>query len=144
MISLGEEVKPSAPYRKILGHLKITWKYEQKYFARQILIPFAHSSWLLPHYSAIRTARQLWWTSEEFPFRHHHSTMFVHARISPRGWTIGPLATAVQWRSLSLLTCSSSYPVTMTSEFVLCYTLILFISKLSSCWGSNRRYGLRL
>jgi hypothetical protein len=24
MISLGEEVKPSAPYRKILGHLKIT------------------------------------------------------------------------------------------------------------------------
>jgi hypothetical protein len=32
--SLGEEVKPSAPYRKVLGYLKITCKYEQKYFAR--------------------------------------------------------------------------------------------------------------
>jgi hypothetical protein len=32
--SLGEQVKPEAPCRKILRHVKITCKYEQKYFPR--------------------------------------------------------------------------------------------------------------
>jgi hypothetical protein len=30
----GREVKPEAPCRKILRHIKITCKYEQKYFSR--------------------------------------------------------------------------------------------------------------
>jgi hypothetical protein len=33
--SLGREIKPEAPWRKILRHAKITCKYEQKYLARQ-------------------------------------------------------------------------------------------------------------
>jgi hypothetical protein len=32
--SFGGEVKPEAPCRKILWHVKITCKYEQKYFTR--------------------------------------------------------------------------------------------------------------
>jgi hypothetical protein len=33
--SFGGEVKPKAPYRKILWHVKMTGKYEQKYVAGQ-------------------------------------------------------------------------------------------------------------
>jgi hypothetical protein len=33
--SFGGEVKPQALWRNILGHIKITCKYEQNYFARQ-------------------------------------------------------------------------------------------------------------
>jgi hypothetical protein len=32
--SFGGELKSEVPCRKILGHVKITCKYEQKYFAR--------------------------------------------------------------------------------------------------------------
>jgi hypothetical protein len=32
--SFGGEIKPDAPCRNILGHVKIVCKYEQKYFAK--------------------------------------------------------------------------------------------------------------
>jgi len=57
---------------------------------------FIHSSYLLPDVSAGRTARELWWTSQEFsPAGIIIITMSLHAHISPEGWTIGPLVAAV-------------------------------------------------
>jgi hypothetical protein len=50
----------------MLRHVKLTCKYEQKYFARQNSHTFAHSSSLLPDVSAAIIARELWLTSQEF------------------------------------------------------------------------------
>jgi hypothetical protein len=49
----------------------------------QILIPFTHSFSLLPVESADRIARQLWWMNQELSLCHHHSTMVLHAHLSP-------------------------------------------------------------
>jgi hypothetical protein len=48
--------------------------------------------------------------SEVFLCLHQHSTMVLHAHISPGGWTIGPLVAAVQRQSLTPLTWSLSMP----------------------------------
>jgi hypothetical protein len=53
------------PCRKSLWLIKITSTYEQKFFQGQILIPLAHSFYLLPYDSAVRIARELWWTYQE-------------------------------------------------------------------------------
>jgi hypothetical protein len=60
------EVKPGAPCRKVLHHLKITYKYEQKCFARLNSHPFHHSSCLLADVSAGNIARDLSLASQEF------------------------------------------------------------------------------
>jgi hypothetical protein len=51
---------------------------------------FVHSSYSLSDVSAGRTARELYWTSQEFSPADMIVTMALHAHTSPGGWTIGP------------------------------------------------------
>jgi hypothetical protein len=46
---------------------------------------------LAPDVSAGRTARELWWTSQEFHPADILITMALHAHVSPGGWTIATL-----------------------------------------------------
>jgi hypothetical protein len=55
---------------------------------------FVHSSYSLPHVSASKIARELWYTSQEFSPA-GIMTMALHAHISPEGWTMGPLVAVV-------------------------------------------------
>jgi hypothetical protein len=66
--SFGWEVKPEVPCCKILQHVKITCKHEQKYFARLNSISLARSSCFLPDGSADVIARELWWMNQEFSY----------------------------------------------------------------------------
>jgi hypothetical protein len=43
---------------------------------------------LLPDVSAGRTARELWWTSQELSSADINITMILHAHISPGGMTL--------------------------------------------------------
>jgi hypothetical protein len=63
----GGELKPSFPSRKVLQHVKITLKYEQRYFEGQIYHFFRQvpSDLLLDGCSGM-IARELWWTNQEF------------------------------------------------------------------------------
>jgi hypothetical protein len=70
--------------------VKIPWGISDTY--RQKSGSFVHSS-CLPEVSVDKTARQLWWTSQELSPAGIIITMAVHAHISPGGWTIGLLAT---------------------------------------------------
>jgi len=59
--SFGGEVKPEAPCRKI------TWEVRIKILRKaKFIIPFAHSSCLLPDDSAGRFAKELLWENQEF------------------------------------------------------------------------------
>jgi hypothetical protein len=60
------EAKPQAPCRNILRHVKDS---------------FVHSSYSLPHVSAGRIARELWWTSQEFSLSSIIITMALPAHI---------------------------------------------------------------
>jgi hypothetical protein len=75
--SFGWEVKPEFPCRKIL-----------RLFAPDVAVG--------------RTARELWWTSQELSTVGIVITMAIHARILLRGRKIGPLAVAVLRQSHSI------------------------------------------
>jgi hypothetical protein len=62
--SLGWEVKPEDPCRKILWHVTDPLRYFQ-ILNRQNSHSFVHSSYLLQQDSASRMARELWWTSQQ-------------------------------------------------------------------------------
>jgi hypothetical protein len=64
--SIGEKVKPEAPWHKILRHVKISCNYEQKYFSRLNYHLFRPFLLLATDDSAGRTARELWCTNQEF------------------------------------------------------------------------------
>jgi hypothetical protein len=76
--SFGGEVKPEAPRRKILRHIN------KNTSEGQILTPFAHSSTLLPDYSAGRIARALV-DESGVSFCPVHSTVVLHSHIPPEG-----------------------------------------------------------
>jgi hypothetical protein len=73
--------------------LKIRWRISDT--DMQNSHSFVQSSYSLPDVSACKTARELWWTTQEFSPGGIITTMAVHAHISPGGWTIGPLVAAV-------------------------------------------------
>jgi hypothetical protein len=66
MPSFRGEVKPEAPCCKILCYIKNHLHVRTQTLQGQILIPFTHSSYLLPDDFAHRIARELWWVSREF------------------------------------------------------------------------------
>jgi hypothetical protein len=76
---------------------------------------------LLAPMCACRTARELWWTSQELsPASIIIITMILHAHISPGGWTIVPLVAAVLRHSLvPLNSINDCWPVPL-----FCYTLL--------------------
>jgi hypothetical protein len=78
-----------APCHKILQHVVTVWKI---YFLRQ------NTSFPSPVPPAGRNARKLWWMNQEFPC---HSTMVLHAYISPGGREIDPMVAAVERRRLT-------------------------------------------
>jgi hypothetical protein len=91
--SLGLEIKPEAPCRKILRHVKAPFTYVRYWYAKfSLLRIFSYS---FPDVSASRITRELWWTSQEFPPADIIITIALHAHISPGGWTIGSLLAAV-------------------------------------------------
>jgi hypothetical protein len=107
--SFGGEVKPEVPCCKILQHVKKSLASMNK-----------HTSQSQMHHSLrpflLLATRWLCWQdcqralvdeSGIFLCR-DHSTMAIHAHVSPGGWTIGPLVAAVQRRSLTPSTWSSS------------------------------------
>jgi hypothetical protein len=67
LLSFGGAIKPSAPCHKILRHVKMTYKYQQRYFEDKI-----HNflRLVLPDFrlddSAGRNAIELWLTNQEF------------------------------------------------------------------------------
>jgi hypothetical protein len=93
-------VKPSAPCRKILQHIKDPCRVWQRLFVRQNSFAFPVPPALLQASFAGRIARDLWWTNQEFPLS-NHSTMVLDIHISSGGWTIGPLVAAVQRHGLT-------------------------------------------
>jgi hypothetical protein len=69
--SFGWEVQPKATSRKILRHVKISWRISDT--DMQHSRSFFHYSYTLPDISASSIARKLWWTSQECsPKWHHH------------------------------------------------------------------------
>jgi hypothetical protein len=90
--SLGWEVKSEVPRRKILRHVKDPLRYFRYWQAKfSLLRPFLL---LAPDVSAVRTARELWWTSQKLSPA-SIITMALHVHISPGGWTVLPLVAAV-------------------------------------------------
>jgi hypothetical protein len=97
--SFGWEVKPEVPCRKILRHVKDPLRYFRYWYAKSSLLrPFLK---LASDVSAGRTARELWWTSQELSLTGIIITMVLHVHISPGEWTIGPLVAAVLRHSLT-------------------------------------------
>jgi hypothetical protein len=96
--SFGGEVKPDAPCRKMLWHVRKSLASMNKNCSQgQIRHSFARSSYLLPDDSAGRIDRELWWTNQELPF-----VDIIPPWFSMLGrWTIGQLVSAVQRRSLN-------------------------------------------
>jgi hypothetical protein len=91
--SFGRELNPEVPCRKILWHVKNPLRYFKCWWAKfSILHPFLL---LAPDVSAGRTARDLWWTSQELSPYGIIVSMAHNAHISPGGWTIGPFVVAV-------------------------------------------------
>jgi hypothetical protein len=83
--SFGGEVKPEAPYRKILRHVKNNLQCEQKYFARP------NSYFPCPAYPACYEMTLLVGLPESsggrircFPYQYHF-TMALHTHISSGG-----------------------------------------------------------
>jgi hypothetical protein len=103
--SFGGEVKPSDQCQDFSACRKITSKCEQRYFGRP------NSSFPSPF---LLICYRLCWLDCQWPLVdesvspcRYHSTMVLHAHISPGGWTIGPLVAAVQRRGLTPSTWSS-------------------------------------
>jgi hypothetical protein len=63
--SFGEEVKPSAPCRNILRHVKEHCRYEKIYFVGNIHCHFFAKLPLLHCRCLLITARELWWINQE-------------------------------------------------------------------------------
>jgi hypothetical protein len=79
------EVKPTALCCMILWHIKVPSKYEQRHFIRtNSSFPLPTPPALLVDNSTARIARELWWINQEFS-RQDHSTVVLHAHISPGG-----------------------------------------------------------
>jgi hypothetical protein len=77
--SFRREVKPEVPRRKILRYLKDPVRYFRYLKTKfSLLRPFLL---LAPDVSAGRTARDLWWTSQEFSPAGIIPTMALHADI---------------------------------------------------------------
>jgi hypothetical protein len=94
----GCVVKPEVPCRKILRHVKHPLRYFRHRWAKFLLLrPFLL---LGSDVSAGRTARELWWTSQELTPA-GIITMALHAHISLGGRTTGPLVAAVLRHSLN-------------------------------------------
>jgi hypothetical protein len=104
--SFGGEVKPLAPCRNILRHVKEPFEVWKICSRQNSSFPSPVPLTLLLDYSAGRTARELWWMNQEFPLSisFHHGSSW----ISPGVWTIGLLVTSVQRRSLIPSTWSPS------------------------------------
>jgi hypothetical protein len=60
------EVKPEAPRRNILRHLKNHLGSFNKNTSQDQTDHFARSSYLLPDESAGRIAREIWWKNQQF------------------------------------------------------------------------------
>jgi hypothetical protein len=101
----GCKVKPEAPCRRILRHVKDPLMHLRYWYRMQNSYSFVHSSYSLPDVSAGRIVRKLWWTSWEFSPAGIIIiiTVALHAHISPGGWTIGPLLAAVLRRKFHLI-----------------------------------------
>jgi hypothetical protein len=93
--SFGREVKPKVRCRKILRRVKITCKYELKYFRQFLLLA---TRWQLVLSERISEGIR------SFSCR-YHSTMVPHAHISLWWWTIDTIVAAVQRCRLTSLTC---------------------------------------
>jgi hypothetical protein len=100
------EVKPSAPCRNILWHVKIHSKYDQKYvesqvhnFLRQVPPDFLRDN------SADRITRELWWRIRSFLL----SILFHHGFPYIIVWKTCPLVAAIQGRSPTPSTGSSRF-----------------------------------
>jgi hypothetical protein len=92
------EVNLEVPCRKILQHVKDPlryFRYWQEKFS--LLHPFLL---LVPDVSAGRTARELWWMSQELSPA-IIITMALHAYVSHGRRTIGPLVVAILRHSLT-------------------------------------------
>jgi hypothetical protein len=83
-LSFGWEVKLEVPCRKILRHVKDSLRYFRHRYAKfSLLRPFIL---LVPDVSAGRTARELWWTSQDLsPTGIIIITIALHAHILPWG-----------------------------------------------------------
>jgi hypothetical protein len=135
--SFGREVKSKVRCRKILRRVKITCKYELKYF-RQFLLLSTRWQLVLPE----RIGEGI----RSFPCR-YHSTMVPHAHISLWWWTIDTIVAAVQRCRLTPLTCSllSSYDDRMTTLLPTPFQNLERISFTGPCCVSFafRRYSFR-
>jgi hypothetical protein len=97
------EVKPSAPYRKNLRHVKNHLEVWTKILRRlNSSFPSPNSFWFATRWMLIGLPYSSGWRIEGFPSR-YHSTMVLHTHVT-WGWTIGPLVAAVQRRSLTTST----------------------------------------
>jgi hypothetical protein len=101
------QVKLEAPLYKIFQHVKDPLMHLRA--NTQIFYSFVHSSYLLSDVSAGRTARELWWMSQEFS-PGGIITMALHHHVSPAV----TLAARVQ-----ILGCNESKST--SSKTVLCY-----------------------
>jgi hypothetical protein len=119
--SFGWEVKPEAPCRKILRHVKITCNWERNAYKAKFSL---HSS--IPctcsHMTAGRIARgALVDESGVFTCR-YHLALFLHAYISAGGRAVGSLVAAVQKISLT--------PSDMINQII--------VQVRKPCWYLNR------
>jgi hypothetical protein len=104
--SFGGKEKPETPCRKTLRHFKDHLQVRKIPYKDKFIIPFARSSCLLPDDSNGSICQRAL-ADESIFLRRHHSTMVLHAHISPVESTISPLVAAVQRCSLTPSTWTS-------------------------------------
>jgi hypothetical protein len=106
--SFEGEVKPVAPCHKFLRHIEEHFEVWTEILRKvKFIIPFA-----LPpvcyQMTAGRIARELWWTNQKFSSVDIIPPWFYMLLYHLGGWKIGPVVVAVQRRSLTPSTPSSS------------------------------------
>jgi hypothetical protein len=95
--SLGEGVKPSAPCRNPLRHVKNPFEVWKRHFVRQnTSFPTQVSPALL---LLARLPKSSGGRIRSFLCQ-YHSTVVLHSHTSPGGWTASPSKAAVQRRSV--------------------------------------------
>jgi hypothetical protein len=130
--SFGWKVKPEVPCRKILRHLKIPWGIsdidrQNSHSLRPFLI-------LTPDVSAGRTARELWWTSQELSPVGIITTMALNVHISPGGWTIDPLVAAVLRQSHPIIISQGAVVTCYQDHHKYSFRRKRRITESYSCW----------